>query len=166
VGQPFIGEIRMFGGNFAPQGWAFCDGSVLPISEYEALFALIGTTYGGNGTSTFALPDLRGRIPVHQGGTFVIGQIGGEENHTLLASEMPVHTHTVAGSTTATSSSPTGTLYANAPALPMYSTSAPTANMNAAMIGTGGNSLPHSNMMPYLAVGFIIALVGIFPSRN
>src|ERR1700690_4237341 len=112
MAQPFVGEIRMFGGNFAPAGWAFCNGQLMPISQNETLFNLIGTTYGGDGQSTFGIPDLRGRIPIHAGGSFVQGQLAGEENHTLITQEIPSHTHTVEGMGQATTNAVTGNLYA------------------------------------------------------
>jgi microcystin-dependent protein len=165
VSEPFIGEIRMFGGNFAPFGWAFCDGAVLPISQYNALFALIGTTYGGDGQNTFNLPDLRGRLPVHQGSGFVIGQSAGTETVTLTVNQIPQHTHAVSARTSATAGSPSGATYGGNTTDAIY-TATPSAQMNAAMVGIGGGSQPHANMMPYGVVSFIIALEGIFPSRN
>jgi microcystin-dependent protein len=159
----------MFGGNFAPVGWAFCNGALLAISQYDALYALIGTTYGGDGQNTFALPDLRGRIPVHQGnyqGTnYIQGQLAGTETVTLTTNQMPAHTHQVVARTSATAASPSGAVYGgNTESI--YKAGNPSAQMNAGMIGIGGGSQPHSNMMPYLVVNFIIALEGIFPSRN
>jgi microcystin-dependent protein len=165
VSEPFIGEIRMFGGNFAPFGWAFCDGQVLPISQYNALFALIGTTYGGDGQNTFNLPDLRGRLPVHQGSGFTIGQSAGSETVTLTVNQMPQHTHPVSARTSANAGSPSGAMYGGNTTATIY-TPNPSAPMNAAMVGIGGGSQPHGNMMPYGVVSFIIALEGIFPSRN
>jgi microcystin-dependent protein len=170
VSQPFIAEIKMFAGNFAPRGYAFCDGQLLSIAQNTALFSLIGTTYGGNGITTFGLPDLRGRVPMHQGQgpgltSRVIGELSGEEVHTLSTPELPVHNHSVGAATTASSKNPTN----NVPAFTAGGSSyaaAPTTTMNASMVGGGGGNQPHNNMQPYLVVSFIIALVGIFPSRN
>ena len=166
MAQPYVGEIRMFGGNFAPAGWAFCDGSVLPISQYEVLFNLIGTTYGGDGQNTFALPDLRGRVPVHQGGGFVIAQMAGEESHTLTLNQIPAHTHPAqVTSGPGTTQSPVGEVWAQWSS-PQFSDQAPNAQMNAAAVGNAGGSQPHENMVPYLVVNFIISLFGIFPSQT
>jgi microcystin-dependent protein len=154
----------MFGGNFAPVGWAFCDGALLAISQYEPLFALIGTTYGGDGVNTFQLPDLRGRIPVHVGTGFVLGQAAGTETVTLTTNQMPAHTHQVAARASATAGSPSGAFYGgNTESI--YSAT-PSAPMNAQMIGSAGSSLPHTNLMPFAVVSFIISLEGIFPTRN
>ncbi len=170
--QPYIGSICMVGFNFAPVGWALCDGSLLPISENDTLFALIGTTYGGDGQNTFALPDLRGRVPIHQGtrpggATYVIGQAAGQESVTLLSNQMPVHNHSLAvNSSGGTSDNPAGNYMAsNSEGIKQYSNSAG-FNANTASIGNVGGSQPHNNMPPYLCVNFIIALFGIFPSRN
>jgi microcystin-dependent protein len=175
MATPFIGEIRMFGGNFAPAGWAFCDGSVIPISEYEALFNLIGTTYGGDGQSTFALPDLRGRVPVHMGqgpglSPYVIGQMAGVEAVTLGTSQVPAHTHVLtASSVGATAGTPINNVTAAAAAgttTKMYAdASASPTNMASAAVSHVGDGFPHENRMPYLAVSFIISLFGIFPSQ-
>jgi microcystin-dependent protein len=161
----------MFGGNFAPAGWAFCDGSLQQISEYETLFNLIGTTYGGDGQQTFALPDLRGRLPIHmgQGGglsNYVIGQAGGTENVTLTTNQIPAHNHLMLVSGTAASaSSPQGNSLANATPN-LYLRDAPSATMNNNSISSAGGSQPHDNMMPYLCVSFIISLFGIYPSQS
>jgi microcystin-dependent protein len=169
MAQPYVGEIRMFGGNFAPAGWMFCEGQLLPISEYETLFNLIGTTYGGDGQSTFALPDLRGRIPLHQGNGFTLAETGGAEEITLTVQQIPSHTHTALGSTdSANSNSPTGNLPARttiAGVFP-YGTDAPIGPMNPVIIGPVGGSQPHNNFQPYLCVDFIISLFGIFPSQT
>ena len=169
MGQSYIGEIRMFGGNFPPFGWAFCNGQTIDISENSALFNLIGTTYGGNGVTTFNLPNLQGRIPIHQGANqgvpFIIGSIGGTENVTLTLSEIPSHSHTVAAKTSATATSPSGAVYGGNAAHAIYSAKAPSAPMNAGMVGVGGGSQPHNNLMPYLAVSFIISLFGVYPSQ-
>ena len=174
MSNPFIGEIRMFGGNYAPYGWAFCDGSLIQISDNPTLFNLIGTTYGGDGVQTFGLPNLLGRMPIHAGqiqgsSQYVLGQIGGLEQVTLLTGQIPSHTHTLSGSTDtanataatgnvlATPTASVGTPYAQAPAR---------AAMAAASVGPAGNSLPHDNMMPFLCVTFIISLFGIYPSQS
>lgn len=173
MSDPFIGEIRMFAGNFAPRSWAFCWGQLLSVSENDALFALIGTTYGGDGVTTFALPDLRGRIPVGQGqgpglSNRIIGQRYGTEEVTLLSTQMPPHTHTlVASATTATAGSPAGAVVAAQPDdLVFIGGVAPTAVMRADQIVPDGGSQPHDNMAPYLCLNFIIALFGIFPSQS
>jgi len=173
MADPFIGEIRMFAGNFPPHGWSYCNGSILAISQNTALFQLIGTTYGGNGQTTFGLPDLRGRIPVHQGigsmGTFALGQAAGQEVVSLTASQMPAHTHSIAavsdsgnapspGAAVVLAASPSGHFSGSATAL--SSTMA-----SGAISQTGGNQ-GHTNLMPYTAINYIIALQGIFPSRS
>ena len=168
MGSPYIGEIRLFAGNFAPVGWAFCQGQILAISEYETLFNLIGTTYGGDGQSTFALPDLSSRVPIHAGtgggGSFVIGQFGGVETVTLTQSQIPAHNHVPRASlATGTQTSPAGNVWASSANLP-FSSNAPSAAMDAAAIGNAGGSQPHDNMQPFLAINFIISLFGIFPS--
>ena len=165
MATPFLGEIRMFGGNFAISGWALCNGQTLPISEYSALFALIGTTYGGDGQNTFALPNLQSRIPVHQGSGFVIGQIAGEENHTLLSNELPTHTHPVGAQTAGSASTPSGNYFGGG-GPNIYKTSSPTGTMNSGVVAPNAGGLPHDNQMPFLVVNFIIALEGIFPTRN
>ena len=169
MASPYIGEIRMFGGNFNPQNWALCNGQLIAISQNEALFALIGTTYGGDGVNTFGLPNLQGRVPIHQGSnsgsSYVAGQPGGEENHLLTLNELPAHNHAVAAASSANSSSPSSNLYASG-GPNLYKTSAPGTPMNAGVIASGGSSQAHSNLMPYLCVSFIIALYGIFPSRS
>jgi microcystin-dependent protein len=164
MGTPYLAEIRIFSFNFPPKGWALCNGQVLPINQNQALFSLLGTTYGGNGTTTFALPDLRGKMPLHVGNTFVLGQVGGQESHTLIMSEMPAHTHQANGSSTvANLGDPTGNLWAAGNGA--YSPT-PNTNMNPACLPNVGGSQPHQNMSPYLTVEFCIALQGIFPSRN
>ena len=173
MASPFIAEIRIFAGNFAPQGWSFCDGSLLSIANNTALFSLIGTTYGGDGQTTFALPDLRNRVPVHMGtgtdGTaFVIGQSGGTATVTLTAAQLPSHTHGVqALSGPATAGSPALGVYANAlPKTPYASAPSRSVTMNAAMLAPTGGGQPHDNMQPYLGISFIISLFGIFPSQT
>jgi microcystin-dependent protein len=165
MGQPFLGEIRMFGGDFAPINWMMCSGQLLPISEYPDLFNLIGTTYGGDGQSTFGLPDLQGRIPLHQGTNFTIGQKAGEENHTLVLNEIPLHTHAVAAQTQFSTGSPSLAVYAGGGS-DVYKAGAPSATMNNGMILPNSGSQPHNNLMPFLALTFIIAVVGIFPTRG
>jgi microcystin-dependent protein len=171
MSDPFIGEIRMFGGTFAPSGWAFCFGQLMPISENDALFALIGTTYGGDGQETFALPDLQGRVPIHQGqGPGLtnrdIGEKAGSESVILPASQMPFHSHgTLAMSAAGNQAGPGGGVWA-ASSLNPYAASAADTNMNSSSIGLTGGNQPHQNMMPYLAITFIISLFGIFPSQS
>jgi microcystin-dependent protein len=165
MAQPYVGEIRMFGGNFAPAGWMFCEGQLLPISENETLFQLIGTTYGGDGESTFALPDLRGRIPLHQGNGFILAEAAGVEEVTLTVQQIPVHTHPlVAASTAGNAVSPSGNLPANSTSVKPYISEPPDGNFNVGAIGVDGGSQPHTNFQPYLCVDFIISLFGIFPS--
>jgi microcystin-dependent protein len=165
--DPFIGEISIVGFNFAPVGWMFCNGALLPISSYTALFSLLGTQYGGNGTTNFALPNLQGKFPMCMGANHVLGDFGGSESHTLLVNELPSHAHTMMGDpTNGTSDSPTGLLNArNAGGTPQYGgTSAVPMGPNA--IAATGGSLPHSILNPYLSLNFIIAVQGIFPSRS
>jgi microcystin-dependent protein len=165
MAQPYVGEIRMFGGNFAPAGWMFCEGQLLPISENETLFQLIGTTYGGDGESTFALPDLRGRIPIHQGNGFILAETGGAEEITLTVQQIPVHTHSLLPSTAAGSqNSPQNTVLAGSPTIDMYRETSPSVALAANTVGPVGGSQPHTNFQPYLCVDFIISLFGIFPS--
>lgn len=169
MAEPFLSEIRLFSFNFAPRGWAQCLGQLLPINQNQALFALLGTTYGGNGTVNFALPDLRGRVPVHSGAGFVLGQRAGSESHTLNVSELPQHVHVASGTnTSATTTAPGGSLYASASAAvgtPFGPPGSPVA-MAAGSIGLVGGSQPHENRQPFLTINFCIALQGIFPSRN
>ena len=170
MATPSIGEIRMVGFNFAPKGYALCNGQLMPISQNAALFSILGTTYGGNGTTTFALPDLRSRAPVHTGqgsglSPYVLGQNGGTENVTLLTQQMPGHSHTpMANATTVNQASPAAGFWGNSQQS-NYSASASVA-LAAGAIAQAGSSLPHSNIQPYLTINFVIALVGIFPSRN
>lgn len=164
---PFIGEIRMFGGNFAPAGWAFCDGSLIPISENDALFNLIGTTYGGDGQSTFALPNLQSRVPVHVGPAFLLGQSGGSEAVTLTTSQIPAHSHVPqCNPNPGGQSSPGGNVWASPSTGTVYSDAAPGVAFDPAAVGSAGGSQPHDNMIPFLVVNFIISLFGIFPSQN
>ncbi len=166
MGQPYVGEIRMFAGNFAPLGWLFCEGQQLPISENEVLFQLIGTTYGGDGESTFGLPDLRGRLPLHQGNGFILAETGGVEEVTLTTQQIPVHTHPLMATTSVGNEiNPGGALLAQtAGGLQPYFEAAPNAPMAPQSIGPDGGSQPHTNFQPYLCVDFIISLFGIFPS--
>lgn len=165
MSQPYVGEIRMFAGNFAPAGWMFCEGQLLPISQYDVLFNLIGTTYGGDGQSTFALPDLRGRLPIHMGSGFTLAQSGGAEGVTLSATQTPAHTHTVYATTNSnTASLPGGNLLASGPDIYDQNTSG-TSTM-APAIGSAGGSQPHNNFQPYLCVSFILSLFGVFPSQS
>jgi microcystin-dependent protein len=158
----------MFAGNFPPAGWMFCEGQLLPISENETLFNLIGTTYGGDGESTFALPDLRGRIPIHQGNGFTLAETGGAETITLTVAQMPAHAHSVVaiGDKPGTQATPAGNLLAQSFNVTPYINDAPTAAMNAGVIGSVGGSQPHDNFQPYLCVDFILSLFGIFPSQT
>lgn len=165
MAQPYVGEIRMFAGNFAPVGWMFCERQLLPISENETLFQLIGTTYGGDGESTFALPDLRGRIPIHQGNGFILAETGGAEEITLTVNQIPAHTHAfLASGDTGNQADPANNLVSNSQGATPYIEDAPTVNMNPTAVSPVGGSQPHTNFQPYLCVNFIISLFGIFPS--
>lgn len=165
MAQPYVGEIRMFAGNFAPAGWMFCEGQLLPISEYETLFNLIGTTYGGDGQSTFALPDLRGRLPLHQGNGFILAETGGVETVTLTTSQIPAHSHPwLASSTAASSLAPTNQLLAETQAQTYFSSPDNPTNLSPSCVGSTGGSQPHNNFQPYLCVDFIISLFGLYPS--
>jgi microcystin-dependent protein len=167
MAQPYIGEIKMFAGNFAPVGWMFCDGQLLPISEYETLFNLIGTTYGGDGQSTFALPNLQSRIPVHQGDQFVLAETGGTEEVTLTVSQIPAHTHALLGSTDiANTPNPGASILARSGQVQMFLNADATLAMSPNAIGPAGGSQPHTNLQPFLAVNFIISLFGIFPPQS
>jgi microcystin-dependent protein len=167
MAQPYIGEIKMFAGNFAPVGWMFCDGQLLPISEYETLFNLIGTTYGGDGQSTFALPNLQSRIPVHQGDQFVLAETGGTEEVTLTVSQIPAHTHALLGSTDiANTPNPGASVLARSGQVQMFLNADATLAMSPNAIGPAGGSQPHTNLQPFLAVNFIISLFGIFPPQS
>jgi microcystin-dependent protein len=164
MSEPFLGEIRFFSFNFPPKGWALCEGQLMPINQNQALFSLLGTTYGGDGRVTFALPDLRDRAPAHMGDGFVLGERGGEATHTLTQSEMPAHAHTMSSRGTATSSSPANAMPAVA-TQPAYGAT-PNAVMSPATVANAGGSQPHPNMPPYLVLAFGIAISGIFPSQN
>jgi microcystin-dependent protein len=166
VSTPFVGEIRLFAGNFAPSGWALCNGAVLPISENETLYTLIGTTYGGDGVTTFALPNLCSRVPLHQGSGFAMGQSAGGETVTLTTAQMPVHSHAAAANATAaTSGSPQGNVWANGGSS-QFSDQPPDAQLSPATLQPAGGNQPHDNMLPFLAVNFIISLFGVFPSQT
>jgi microcystin-dependent protein len=167
MAQPYVGEIRIFAGNFAPAGWMFCEGQLLPISENETLFQLIGTTYGGDGQETFALPDLRGRIPIHQGNNFILAETGGTEEITLTVNQIPSHGHSfLATSSNANDANASNNVAAQATAGFPYLNAAPTVAMAPQSVGPTGGSQPHTNFQPYLCVDFIISLFGIFPSQT
>lgn len=166
----YVGEIRMFTGNYAPVGWAMCNGQLLSISQNEALYTLIGTTYGGDGQNTFALPDLRGRLPIHMSSSYPIGAMAGTESVTLLSTQMPAHTHIPnASSFVGTSANPSNAVWSASSATnvsPYANPAVPDTTMNPRNIGTAGGNQPHDNMMPFLTVSYIIALQGIFPSQG
>lgn len=169
MAQPYVGEIRMFGGNFAPAGWAFCNGALLPISENETLFQLIGTTYGGDGESTFAVPDLQSRVPIHMGTfsgtTFIIGEKAGVESVTLTTQQLPSHNHAfVASKDQAGLTTPPNNILGQIPGGNVYIQETADIALNAGSIGPAGGSQPHDNMQPFLCISFIISLFGIFPS--
>lgn len=169
MSEPFLGEIRMFAGNFPPRGWAKCDGQLMAISQNDALFALLGTTYGGDGTTTFALPDLRSRIPLHQGtgpglSNYVLGQAAGTETVTLTSTQIPQHTHLM-NAANATTNSPANAAFGSN-GLAIYKVPPAGATMAANIIQNAGGNQPHENEMPFLVLTFIIALEGIFPSQN
>lgn len=171
MSDPYIGEIRMFGGNFAPAGWMFCDGALLPISENDALFTLIGTTYGGDGQETFALPNLQSRIPMHAGTggdgiSYQLGEMAGVESVTLTVNQIPVHSHPILGSiTTAGSQSPGGNVAAQG-AGQIYSSADSPIQISPQSVSPAGGSQPHENLQPYLCINFIISLFGIFPTQT
>ncbi len=170
MAQPYVGEIRMFAGNFAPAGWMFCDGQLLPISENETLFQLIGTTYGGDGESTFALPDLQSRVPIHMGtgkdgATYQLAEASGTEQETLTIQQMPSHTHAFLGSSTAaTLTSPKDSVVATSAQVDYLTIATASVAMNSNAITPAGGSQPHENCQPFLCINFIISLFGIFPS--
>lgn len=170
MSTPFIGQVLLVGFNFAPLNYATCNGALQSIAENSTLFNLIGTIYGGDGQQTFALPNLQGRIPIHQGSNgvsnYVIGQLGGAENVTITINQFPSHTHALQGSSADASSNLPGNNVLGA-GVSAYSTVAPTIAMNNAMIGfSGGGNLPHSNLQPYVALNWVIALYGVYPSQN
>src|SRR3990172_7821287 len=159
MAQPYVGEIRIFAGNFAPAGWMFCEGQSLPISENETLFQLIGTTYGGDGQSTFALPDLRGRLPLHQGNGFILAETGGAEEITLTQNQIPAHSHPLLASAgPGKLNSPAGNVPGGSAAVKIYVAEQPTASLTPAALSISGGSQPHNNFQPYLCLSFIISL--------
>ncbi len=167
MSEPFLAEIRIVGFNFAPRGWAFCDGQILPINQNQSLYSLLGTTYGGDGRTTFALPDARGRVPIHVGEGHPQGQKSGEENHSLSILEMPSHNHMeVASSQTADKSTPGGYLLASTTGNVYAAKPSTGTTLNTASVANTGSGQGHQNMQPYLALNFCIALAGLFPSRN
>jgi microcystin-dependent protein len=167
MAQPYVGEIRMFAGNFAPAGWAFCEGQLLPIAENETLFQLIGTTYGGDGQQTFGLPDLRGRIPIHQGSGFILAETGGAEEVTLTVNQIAAHTHPmVADNVQGDASNPQTNMVAGSPNVNLFIQDIANTPLSGAAVSPVGGSQPHTNFQPYLCVDFIISLFGIFPSQT
>jgi microcystin-dependent protein len=170
--QPYIGEIRMFGGNFAPYGWAFCNGALQSISQNDTLFNLIGTTYGGDGQQTFALPDLQGRIPIHQGqgnglSNYGLGQKAGVETVTLTAVQLPLHNHNALGGAGNSTPSPGNASWGNSPSNRVFGPGASAnGSMNAGSIALNSGGQPHDNLMPFLVISFIVALTGIYPSQT
>jgi microcystin-dependent protein len=172
MADPYVGEIRLFAGNFAPSGWLLCRGQTLPIADYEALFTLIGTTYGGDGQSTFQVPDLQGRVPMHQGtggglSTRTMGERGGVETVTLTAAQLPAHNHALVATSGAAQAAavPGGSVLA-ATSVNMYGTGTPNAAMAATALATTGGAMPHENMAPFTVMNYIIALYGIYPSQS
>jgi microcystin-dependent protein len=170
MSEPFLAEVRIVGFNFAPRGWAFCDGQILPINQNQSLYSLLGTTYGGDGRTSFALPDLRGRSPIHVGASngslHLLGQKSGEETHTLSASEMPQHDHVLQGSNDAgNQNSPGGHFFANS-GTNTYGNPTNLVNLSAGTVTNVGGGQAHENMQPYLVLNYCIALQGLFPSRN
>lgn len=170
MSEPFLAEIRIVGFNFAPRGWAFCDGQLLPINQNQSLYSLLGTTYGGDGRTSFALPDLRGRVPIHVGASngvqHTLGQRSGEETHTLSAAEMPQHDHALQASNDAgNQNSPGGNVFANS-GTNTYGAPTSLVSLNSGTVTNVGGGVAHENMQPYLALNFCIALQGLFPSRN
>jgi microcystin-dependent protein len=171
MSTPFLGEVKIISWNYPPKGWTFCNGQTLQINQATALFALFGTTYGGNGQTTFALPNLQGRVPLHfgnaiSGGSYVLGQVGGETAHTLIQSELPQHTHTFGVSTAAgNTAKPIGAVLSGAD-VKMYAPATNLTPLVAGSIANAGGSQPHNNLQPYLVLNYIVALQGIFPSRN
>jgi microcystin-dependent protein len=167
MAQPYIGEIRIFAGNFAPAGWMFCEGQLLPISENDALFVLIGTTYGGDGQSTFGLPDLRGRLPLHQGNGTILAEAAGTESVTLTGQQIPVHTHgLLASKNVATSTTAAGNVTGTTNQLKIYTEGAVSKTFAQGSVSVVGGSQAHTNFQPYLCLNFIISLFGIFPSQT
>lgn len=164
---PFVGEIRMFAGNFAPAGWSFCNGALVPIDQNPTLFQLIGTTYGGDGQNNFALPNLQSRVPVHVGPGFALGQAGGVETVTLTTSQIAAHSHVPQAFTDAGNlNTPAGGVWANSGTETIYSSDPPGSAMSSDAVGSAGGSQPHDNMLPFLVINFIISLFGVFPSQS
>jgi len=167
MGTPFMGEIKIISWNFSPKGWAYCNGQFLPINQNQALFSLLGTMYGGNGQTTFALPDFRGRVPVHMGSGFTEGQAGGQEFHTVTQSEMPAHNHFVqATEADADAATPPGAVFGKNGSQPYQSSFTALTTLHPSTVSNVGGSQPHENRQPFLVLGFIIALQGAFPSQN
>jgi microcystin-dependent protein len=173
MGEPYVGEIRIFAGSFAPAGWAFCAGQLMPISQNDTLFNLIGTTYGGDGQETFGIPDLQGRVPVHQGQgpgisqNYQMGEKDGVESVTITANSMPLHNHAFMASTAVGNSTlPTGNIPGQSAQTTFYALGSPITNMFATAISQVGGNQPHENMQPYLVLSFIISLFGVFPTQN
>jgi microcystin-dependent protein len=165
MAQPYVGEIRMFAGNFPPNGWRFCEGQLLAIADNETLYQLIGTTYGGDGEVTFSLPDLRGRVPIHQGNGFILAENGGVEEVTLTTSQIPAHSHPfLASANNASVANAGGNVLAQTPTYTPYIALTPNSPLSANACSLTGGSQPHTNFQPYLCVNFIISLFGIFPS--
>ncbi|GGI20991.1 phage tail protein [Bradyrhizobium guangdongense] len=168
MSEPFLAEIRMMSFNFPPKGWAFCNGQLIPINQNQALFSLLGTTFGGNGQTNFALPDLQGRVPVHVGNGHTLGEKAGEQNHTLTISETPSHTHQANASSSSTGAVdlPAGNVLANSAPNFLYGAAQNLTPLNTATVGSVGGSQAHQNMQPFLTINFSIALQGIFPSQT
>jgi len=167
MGTPFLGELKIISWNYAPKGWAFANGQFLPINQNQALFSLLGTTYGGNGQTTFALPDMRGLVPIHVGNGFILGQKGGQEAHTLTISEMPQHIHFLVGrGDNATTDSPDSSVVLATSSIDLYRQPTSLEAMDPGIVGNVGGSQAHPNMQPYTTLNIVIALQGVFPSRN
>jgi microcystin-dependent protein len=167
MGEPFLSEIRLFSFNFAPRGWALCNGQLLPINQNQALFSLLGTTYGGNGQTTFALPNLQGRVPIHLGNSHTLGQQAGEQAHTLSIPELPAHAHTAQGSAAdGTQNVPANNMMLSKRAAEIYRAPSNLTGMISGTLANTGGSQAHQNMQPYLVLNFSIALQGIYPSQN
>ena len=166
MSEPFLAEIRMFGFNFAPRGWAWCDGQILPIDQNQSLYSLLGTTYGGDGRTDFALPDLRGRVPVHVGSSFVLGASSGEEAHALAANEMPMHTHQVRASNLPPNRESLEESVWTNQSVNQYTNAGSDATIRTDRVGTTGEGQGHNNMQPFQVIAFAIALRGLFPPRN
>jgi microcystin-dependent protein len=166
MGTPFLGEVKIIAWNFPPKGWAFCNGQLMPINQNQALFALFGTNYGGNGQTTFGLPDFRGRVAMHMGAGFILGEHAGEESHTLTMSEMPAHTHNLMASAVAGNTQSPANNFMARDQNNVYGTTSNLTTLKPSSVTNVGGSQAHSNMQPYLTVNFVVALIGVFPSRN